>query len=287
MKNTEIVGHQRILGFLSDVVKSGQVAHAYLFIGIPKIGKETIANWFAKQLVNDSKQASRSTISRCPESGLKIADVRSLRHELSLSNAFGGRRVVIMGDVSQMTEEAQNAFLKLLEEPQTEVVFLLLASSLRDILPTIVSRTQVVRFPVVPKGEIQTFLSTSQVSASRAEELARLSRGRPGWAISQLGKGEELSDFEKAASSFLETFSQSIPARFKYVRDLTQLDSELPLESWEGVLRDILLLQSGQAGDVIPCQIARYHGNETRPVRANETPIGPSPSGGSARGVIS
>jgi len=251
MKTEEIVGHQKVLGLLSAVISKDSVAHAYLFVGTAQVGKGAVAKWFASQLV-DTKKAPQNLIIVRPDKSIKIKDVRALQHELSLTNPYGGWRAVILGDLDQMTIAAQNAFLKILEEPQTKVIFILLARRLRAVLPTIISRTQLVRLAVVRQAEIAADLQKHGVEENRARELARLSRGRPGWARNCIADKDIESEVEKPAADFLKTFSASIFERCQYAKEISDSESSWHcLEAWEGVLRDCLLYQQGQGDDLV------------------------------------
>jgi DNA polymerase III subunit delta' len=244
MENSKIIGHERVLSYLNGAIERNRISHAYLFIGAKHLGKETVARWFGKKLISNPQAIARNLIVMRPEEGLKITDIRSLQHELSLKNPWGEKRVVLMGDVNDMNGAAQNAFLKLLEEPPVGVVFILLASSLREILPTIISRTQLVRFSLVSEHKIKSFLR-ERVSSRRAEELSRLACGKPGWAAVALNTKQESSVLETAADEFLKIFNCSVTEKFKLVRQLVDSEEILPLDSWESVWRDILLCQLG------------------------------------------
>jgi len=251
MKVYDIVGHQKVLGLISGIVERRGVAHAYLFLGPKQVGKETVARWFAQQLISDSR-ARRYNVSVLKyEEGIKISNIRSLHHELSLTNPYGGPRVVILGDVDDMTIPAQNAFLKLLEEPQTEVVFILLGRRLQSLLPTIVSRTQLIRFAPVATREIADHLQRQGLETKDAAEIARLSRGCPGWACQFVESGSDVSKLTKPASEFLRMFSASIAERWDYAKGLV---ADEAVRDWldvsEGVLRDCLLCKQGRSDEV-------------------------------------
>lgn len=250
MESSGIVGHEKNLEFLAGVISGDKISHAYLFIGSEHVGKETVARWFGEKIISKPAALVRNLIIMRPEEGLKIADIRSLQHELSLKNPWGGKRVVVMGDINEINSEAQNAFLKLLEEPPVGVVFILLATTFRGILPTIVSRTQLVRFSLVPQPQIKSFIA-KRVNTKRAEQLSRLACGKPGWAVTALESENKTSEFEAAADSFIKIFDNSVTEKFKLVQQLIAADKKLPLDSWECVWRDILWWQLGRKEQIV------------------------------------
>lgn len=111
---------------------------------------------------------------------IKIEQVRAIQRELLFSPTRGRRKVFRFVLADNLTEQAQNALLKSLEEPPPFVTFLLLSRHVNAILPTVRSRCVHVRFGRVPTGEVARALQDRGVSAERAERLAALSFGRPG-----------------------------------------------------------------------------------------------------------
>lgn len=243
MKTASIIGHRRVLKFLEHVLQNDQVSHAYLFYGPEKVGKGSVAKVFARQIAGEDKMAERRVSIVRPEGSLKIGEIRSLQHELSLTNPYGNKRVVVLGDIDKMTREAQNAFLKLLEEPQTQVVFILLAKKLKSILPTIISRAQLVRFSVVPTQEIKKALQGRGKDPSDADQVARLAGGRPGLAFTFVDNEQEYNEIKKQAKVFLSLIQAGTVERFRIARNISSEEKpEAMLDIWEGVLRDLLVL---------------------------------------------
>ena len=115
---------------------------------------------------------------------LKIDQVRDLQHTLSLSPVMGRRRVAILTGFEAATREAANALLKTLEEPPPQVVLILTASDADLLLPTIVSRCRTMALRATPEQVIaQALVERLGLVQQQASLLARLSGGRPGWAL--------------------------------------------------------------------------------------------------------
>jgi DNA polymerase-3 subunit delta' len=259
-----IIGHHKQWNLLKRSVENDRVAHAYLFYGPAKIGKRTIALEFAKLLTSpigkntivpdliliepeyptdeegELKEASRAVI--------HILQIQDMKSRLFLSAINAGSKVAIIDEAPAMTADAQGALLKLLEEPKGKTVIILLAQHLNQLLPTIVSRCQPIRFNLLAGRDIEKYLIQQKVSVKRAQELSWLSFGRPGLAIDCFND----SDKEKFQRTKIQQISQLVKAplklRFQYAEKLSQKRGELNrvLEIWLNYFRELLLDKLGK-----------------------------------------
>ncbi len=255
MDQTAIIGHQSICRFLENALEKQAESHAYLFLGQALVGKGTVARWFADKILGGA-QAGRNFAWLDPEKGIQIADIRKLRTDLSLTNPFGKYRVAVLRRAEQMTPPAQNAFLKVLEEPKTAVVFILTAETLKGLLPTVISRVQIVRFAPVPEAVIAGALQHDGVVPEVAKRAARLAVGCPGKAV-QLCQGENLRLAEEKRREIIRLFSLLPHARFKMAYRLLDDDQRVEAEQLdnfltaaEGVWRDLWLGRAGWRDDL-------------------------------------
>jgi DNA polymerase-3 subunit gamma/tau len=149
-------------GLLSQI-KSGKVAHAYLFVGPRGTGKTTIARLLAKSLNCKKPLKSGDPCDKCSAceaiksgsyidlveidaaSNRGIDDIRELREKVRLAPAAGGKKVYIVDEVHMLSQDAFNAFLKTLEEPPKNVVFILCTTEFHKVPATIKSRCQIFR----------------------------------------------------------------------------------------------------------------------------------------------
>jgi DNA polymerase-3 subunit delta' len=160
-------------------------AHAFLLHGPAGVGKRTAAFAFAAALLGEERRvASRShpdlyLLEPLGEM-IRIDDVRALRHDLHMRPFEADRRVYVILDADRMNEEAADALLKDLEEPPPYAVFLLVASELGPLPPTILSRCQLVPFRRLSEHAVRTWIAAQAPDRSEDDVrvLARASGGR-------------------------------------------------------------------------------------------------------------
>src|SRR5690606_21134427 len=122
---------------------------------------------------------------------LKIDALRDVMRLLALKPYDSRYRVAIFEGFDHAAPRAQDALLKTLEEPAPHAVLILLAESNENIMPTIVSRCQIIPLRPVSQAEVKGFLQMHGADDERATLLARLSSGRIGWALTALQRSEE------------------------------------------------------------------------------------------------
>ena len=183
------------------------------------------------------------------ESSIKIEQVRILIHTLTLSPVEGRYRVAVLDDMQLATEESQNAILKTLEEPNPSSVIVLIAPSTDGVLPTIMSRCQVLNLRRWRNMNWQKGWYNAVWKRSAAEFLARLSRGRPGWAIRAMGESELLEQREQRLADLEMLLSANRTRRFLYAKNLSEAEDdarESTLEEWLLYWRDVVRATSNR-----------------------------------------
>ena len=274
------IGQDRAIHILKRSLEMGRFPHAYLLSGAPHVGKMTLAIDLAQALncLEDEKPCGEcSQCSRIARGlhadvhvvgvdaggsgegrsrvAISIDQVRDVQRQASLKPFEGRHRVIIFDGAEHLSEGAANALLKTLEEPPDQVVLLLLASDDGALLPTLVSRCQLLRLRPVSRSLIVRELEGRHgVDGERADEVARLSRGRPGWAIDAATRPGALEHMNKTLGAIEGVVSGGVEARFSYAADLAasfgrdrdpvRQELALWLEWW----RDVMLTREGDPG---------------------------------------
>lgn len=269
----KIFGHDWAVNLLRTHAAGGKLRHAYLFVGPEGVGRETLALRFAQALNCSQPPAPGEFCDACrdcrqilarqypdlslllPEEGhkdIRIDQVRELHHTLSLAPYAADYRIALLPDFQHVTEQAENALLKTLEEPPEKVVLLLTVTALESLLPTIISRCEVIRLRPAPLKDAKTYLASAHaLPDAKANLIAHLSGGRIGTAI-QMVEHPELIDHRNEQ---LEIFLNLLPAaryeRFTLADKLTKSRGgarQNALEAvtiWLSFWRDVFVRSSG------------------------------------------
>lgn len=236
MSFDSVVGQQALTTTLKNAVKSGKLAHAYLFCGPRGVGKTTCARIFAKAINCEHPTADSEACNECESckafnegrsynifeldaaSNNSVENIKSLMDQTRIPPQVGRYKVFIIDEVHMLSTAAFNAFLKTLEEPPAHVIFILATTDKHKILPTILSRCQIYDFErmtvpniidhlkrVAEKENIQYDEEALNVIAEKADG----------------GMRDALSIFDQVAS-----FSQGNITYQKVIEDLNVLDAE-------------------------------------------------------------
>lgn len=178
--------------------------HGLLLTGEDGVGKTFLAQWVGSELHKDTLVISPEL----DRQGISIEQVRSLYNVTQT----GGNLAVILEHADTMNEAAQNAFLKLLEEPPENIVFILTAKSARSILPTIASRAQRIEIVSPPIQDLQEH--TKNHSNSKA--LLHTSEGKPGILFPLLENSEQREAHEATVAEVKQFYTASVYERHVY-----------------------------------------------------------------------
>lgn len=187
----KVVGHESQISFLQNAIEQDRFPSTSLFVGQSGIGKKLVALGMAQYLVCEKgygcgqcpscirieTQQSESLLLIRPEKGvIKIEKAREVISFISLQ-LTGKARVIIIDEAQLMNDQAANALLKSLEEPPEKTYFILLAPSIAGLLPTIRSRSQIVRFGALTLSQLEKISHIKEEwvlqSAQGSVELAR------------------------------------------------------------------------------------------------------------------
>ena len=231
-----VVGQSALTTTLKNAVKSGKLAHAYLFCGPRGVGKTTCARIFAKAINCQNPTADGEACNECEScqsfneqrslnifeldaaSNNSVEHIKTLMEQTRIPPQLGQYKVFIIDEVHMLSTAAFNAFLKTLEEPPAHVIFILATTEKHKILPTILSRCQIYDFErMTVKGTIEHLKSVAAKEGISYEEeaLAVIAEKADG------GMRDALSIFDQAAS-----FCQGNITYQKVIEDLNVLDSD-------------------------------------------------------------
>ena len=236
MSFDSVVGQKALTTTLKNAVKSGKLAHAYLFCGPRGVGKTTCARIFAKAIncMNPTQdgeacgecesckafaeQRSYNIFELDAASNNSVEHIKSLMEQTRIPPQVGKYKVFIIDEVHMLSSAAFNAFLKTLEEPPAHVIFILATTEKHKILPTILSRCQIYDFErMTVENTISHLKNVAQKEGITYEEeaLAIIAEKADG------GMRDALSIFDQAAS-----FCQGNITYAKVIEDLNELDAD-------------------------------------------------------------
>ena len=266
---SDVIGHKEVIKRLKNALRSGRVAHAYIFSGPVSVGKELVAINFAKALnclSNDEDSCNECIACRKIDDGnyadvmiirpegtrLKIDQMRSLKRRGAYRAMEGNYKVYIITEAEKMTAEAANSLLKTLEEPPGAMVLILLTSVYSALLHTIRSRCQSVKFSLVPLVLLrEELIRRFELSDSKAKWVALRSQGKVGKALELMEKDSEDAD-DEMSSSFLDlirTNGEDLLHVFRKAESLGKMQDPFDLLlSW---YRDLLLIKQGCSEELL------------------------------------
>lgn len=268
--NWNMLGHEWAVDLLKEHVASGNPRHAYLLTGPQGVGRRTIAMRLAQALncpqpegpgepctqCQTCKQIERMqhadlSVVQAEEIGgvLKVDQVRDLQRTVSLSAYTAPYRVALLLRFEEANQNAANALLKTLEEPPPKVVIVLTAESAERLLPTIVSRCEVLRLrPLALETVFEGLESRWSLPSEKARLLAHLSGGRIGYALRLHQEPDQLEQRNAWLREQAELLRASRVKRFAYAEEIAKDKERLraALQVWLSFWRDVLL-RAGEA----------------------------------------
>lgn len=224
----DIVGHEHSIDILRRTLAAQQVRHAYLLTGPQRIGKMLLAQRFAQTLLctggPDPRVSPLDPCNHClacrkvlhgnhpdvhiiakppDKQSILIEQIRTLQSDSARRTMEGRRNIFIVQDAQDMNLQAANCLLKTLEEPEPDVVLLLTVPDAGLLLPTILSRVQLIPMQLLTSSQIkEALIERWEVEAQEADLIASLAAGRMGWAI-QAVEDEEMLEERKTQLEML------------------------------------------------------------------------------------
>lgn len=262
--NWDLIGHEWAVNMLKKHVVNGTTRHAYLFSGPPGLGRHTVALRFAQALncqtptdagipcgqcrdcrqIESMHHADLTIIQADSEGGtLKVDQIREARRTLTLKPYQSKYRVSIFLRFQEANDNAANALLKTLEEAPSYAVLILTADNPEQLLPTIVSRCEVLRLRPLSIAEVQRGLESKGIESHRAKLVAHISGGRFGYALRLVENDDLLEMREERLNELLTLLPASRVEKFKYADQLAK-DKDAMRQTilfWLSYWRDVML----------------------------------------------
>ena len=266
-----IIGHERQVGYFNTVMERDRLGHAYLFYGPEHVGKLAIAKSLARALHCKNPKKKMTLDGACGECAdcraieadahpqvvlldpahtlvskkdvrkdIPIEDIRELKRMFSFAPEGGKWRIAIINEADTMTGDAADAFLKILEEPGSQTLLILISSAPDLLPPTLVSRTHAIRFAKVREADIVEFLEREVGDKETVRAIAGRTFGCPGLAIRMARDKEYWEEEKKFASRFQAAFvrTSDILQMFVMVKDAAG-DEEARRKLSEEILRTL------------------------------------------------
>jgi DNA polymerase-3 subunit delta' len=270
MNTWEIFGHDWAVEMLQQHVHHRTVRHAYLFTGPSGLGRRTLALRLAQALncqtpvapgvpcrtcrvckqVEAGQNIDLMVVQAEAEGGtLKVEQVREVTKFLSLKPYQSPFKTVLFLRFQEANANAQNALLKTLEEAPAHALLLLTADNGEQLLPTIVSRCEILRLRPLSVEAVTGFLTAKGVEAEKARLLGHLSGGRPGYALRLSADEKALAFRAEKLEDLAHLLAAKRRERFAYAEKLAK-DKDIfrqTLLIWLAYWRDVLLKASGAA----------------------------------------
>jgi len=272
--NWNLTGHQWAVDMLKKHVIHGTTRHAYLFSGPPGLGRRTLALRFAQALncqtpvsagipcgtCRDCKQieamqhADLSIVQADSEGGtLKVDQIREVRRSITYKPYQSKYRVALFLRFQEANDNAANALLKTLEEAPSYAVLILTADNPEQLLPTILSRCEVLRLRPLKIEEVKRDLESRGVESGRAKLIAHISGGRPGYARRLVQDDLLLEKREERLNDLLTLLPASRVEKFKYADQLSKDKDSMrqTILFWLSYWRDVMLRTAQAASPLV------------------------------------
>ena len=268
-----IIGHEHAIDILRRTLAAQQVRHAYLFAGPEHIGKSALARCFAQALLctggSDPQRSPSDPCNNClscrkvlhgnhpdihiitrppDKQFILIEQIRELQNSAARKTMEGRRNIFIIDGAHEMNIQSANCLLKTLEEPEADVILLLTVPDAGLLLPTLLSRVQLISMQLLTVSQIKhALIEQWEAEPREAGLIAALAAGRMGWAVQATEDEELLEERSEQLDLLTKALAATKVQRFDIIQKLGA-DGEKAralLELWLLWWRDMVLAANG------------------------------------------
>jgi DNA polymerase-3 subunit delta' len=266
-----LAGNEKKQEYLNSLVVNRTLVHAYIFIGPKGVGKTGIALDFARKILCEKEGTDDCDCPQCrlaskgnhpdllfsdDEELLSIEKAREMISFLDLKPYQAQNKTLLIAHGERMTIAAANSLLKTLEEPSANTTIIITAENLKNLLPTIVSRAQIIKFSALNKDEIIGILHEKTGDVRTIEDIINITGGQVGLAIKFIENPEQFEKMMEIVRVFEQLiYTKDIYEKMVFAEKLAK-DKEnvyLYLDCLESFFRE-KLKQTGQSPLMI-CRI--------------------------------
>lgn len=228
-----LIGHHRVAEFFQTALSHERLSHAYLLVGRPGLGKKTLAQILAAQLLS----TTTDRLAVCPDylclSRQHHEKTGKLKKDISIEQirevitffsqralTRDGYKVVIIDNAEELSAAAAHALLKTLEEPRSRNLLFLVTRDDQVLLPTIRSRCQTIYFSAVADAELIAFARSRGADEPRAKEMAMRARGIPGRVVAWLNDETDYTEHIGEQNRFTQLLGKPLYEKSQQVSEL-------------------------------------------------------------------
>lgn len=239
----DIIGQQQVKKHLQNAIKQNNISHAYIIYGEKGSGKKTITDAIAQTIQCENKDGGTDACEICKscmqakshnhpdikyitheKASISVENIREqLNNDISIKPYSSKYKIYIIPDANKMTEQAQNALLKTIEEPPAYAVIILITDNIEGLLPTIQSRCVTLNLKPLNNNEIAGYLTTHlKLEPERAQIAAGFCQGNMGKAI-RFASSEDFQEMKEEVLSLLKSLDiMDIPEIINTIKNFSQ-----------------------------------------------------------------
>ncbi|WP_300279745.1 DNA polymerase III subunit [Peptacetobacter sp.] len=236
--------------YISNAINKNMLNNAYIFEGINGIGKRTFAKLFAKILIGVSPENSPDFSIISKEDGshrIKIEKIRKMKEDV-YEKPISNYKIYMIENAELMSEEAQNAILKTIEEPPQYAIFILITENKEALLSTIKSRCDIVKFIPLSNETVKNYLIEElNLDEESAKVYATFSKGSINKAI-ELVNNEMFKEMREYIQDCIYTISEKNKLDIEMLADSSEKYENQIMNFFDIMInyfRDIILIKEG------------------------------------------